>query len=143
MTKRIISIILCVVLCFAILPFTVYAEEPEAGRTTITDVELNSFNFPLIGQDAGDNLISVTVPNDAPYEIFEAEWEDTYGETVLPDEAFEADGSYYAVFVIRAAEGYAFDSAATNATINGDTALIDMSIPRSAVRTRWSSIPSI
>ena len=102
-----------------------YAE--EAPLTPITDVELSGFSIPSVGQEAGDNLISVTVPDGAPYEIYEADWEYTYGETVLPDEAFEADGSYYAVFVIRAAEGYAFDSAATNATINGDTALIDMS----------------
>ena len=92
----------------------------------ITQIEVNGFVSPKVGQTAGENLASLTLPDGAPYTFQDLYWYNgTDDHDMSADEVFEAGKTYYIHFDVWPTEGNAFAGTAGTILINGSVELVD------------------
>ena len=101
----------------ASIGFTVEEAEP----VIIDTIEILGFTEPALGEHPD---FDVYAPEGAPYTIMEVTW---VGGTALDPEFIFVPGMYYAIFDIKANEGYIFaeNSSETTVLINGSAELYD------------------
>ena len=89
-------------------------------------VFVSGFNYPLVGQTAGENLASLSVPAGADYEIADAWWNCvTDQKDMTPEYAFEAGKTYFLGIIILPLGERRFDDDSIPLILNDGTDLID------------------
>lgn len=107
MKKRFISFALVILLVFSLLPAAALA----AGLQVITEVYVNGYTIPVIGEEPYDY---VSIPGDAPYEVVTCKWyrfsRPGYADKIQEGETFEAGETYRMLLKIVPCEGFRFSS---------------------------------
>ena len=107
----------------------VTAEQSELN--VIVEVQLTGYTAPVVGQKAGDNLITITAADDAPYKAHYAtiaSWIDVEtGNFMSSDSVFEAGKQYVLSIQLESKEDYLFaDEGTIVVTLDGSPELIDI-----------------
>ncbi len=79
----------------------------------ITEISVNGFAVPKIGQTAGELIAQLSVPEDAQYTISSSTWfcfSDGTTSVMTSDETFAEGGKYYLSVYVTAKDGYYFES---------------------------------
>ena len=96
---------------------TVTASGFENEPKPISEIRVNGYHNPIIGEKARDNIDGISLPSGAGYEFDELFWYDSYYDEVMsPGEVFEEElphfrspGRYQLCMWFVAKEGYVFN----------------------------------
>lgn len=117
--RFIVSLLMTAAMLPGVLPLGVHAV------TMIDEIRILDYQRPLIGQTAGGNLISVALPDGAPYAVASLDRENgTTGKNMETDDCFEAGQEYYLRFDLSPAAGYVF-AEHCSVLINGGADRVD------------------
>ena len=107
MRKRILSLLLCIVMCLSLMPMMAFAADTE-----ITSVSITGIKTPVAGQTVAENISSVSVNSDANYAVHRVIWwrrTDSGGLATLSDsETFNSTSSYFYQIYLEPKAGYSF-----------------------------------
>ena len=104
---------------------TIRTKPYHLEREIIHEVEVSGIDYPpVIGEKAGDH-VSVTLPEDAHYSIYQIMWYDETASHFLQDDEKFTEGHDYSLDITFDADaGYEFAQNAY-ATLNGSTDILD------------------
>ena len=100
---------------------------PDHENPPITEVSVNGFTVPTVGETADENLALLTSDDDAPYD-FSARWHCTAGGDVVMDggSVFEKGKTYYLSLSVFPKDGCYFDkNNLPTVLLNGSDQYID------------------
>ena len=92
----------------------------------ISEVRINGYTAPAVGQTVSENLASINVPSNAGYRILYIRWIDvSTGKVMNSGDTFGSE-VYIIYFNVVPEEGFSFGGQIPTVYINGSTALVNM-----------------